>query len=57
MSSSEPNEPSHGRGNPYPPPTPQPWPGQDVQRYPVVPERTGASTDTLDRSATSTATP
>ena len=37
MSINEPNEPSHERGNPYPPPTPQPWSGQDVQRYPVVP--------------------
>ena len=41
MSSSEPNEPSHGRGNPYPPPTPQPWPGQDLQQYPVVPGNGG----------------
>ncbi len=36
MSINDPNEPPLGRGNPYPPPTPQPWSGQDVQRYPTV---------------------
>ncbi len=41
MSINDPNEAPHGRGNPYPPPTPQPWSGHDFQQYPVVPGNGG----------------